>query len=155
MATTNANNNVPMIGKDDTIQGLSNPISSPRLQLNTNRTTSPVEKPNSHATPVSLPSPPGSPMSAPASRVGAPLYATSPGYLPANIYDATLPWWRAAIRRKLVQNVERESPVIARMQVCPLSCGSLRHRCFICAIALPQRFCSCCYPRFVPMSPKT
>jgi hypothetical protein len=34
-----------------------------------------------------------------------------------DIYDATLPWWRAAIRRRLIQLVERETRLIARMQV--------------------------------------
>ena len=37
-----------------------------------------------------------------------------------DVYDATLPWWRAAIRRRLVRIVERESLLIARMQVCPI-----------------------------------
>ncbi|KAH8823214.1 sphingosine-1-phosphate phosphatase [Flagelloscypha sp. PMI_526] len=34
----------------------------------------------------------------------------------SDVYDATLPWWRAAIRRKLVKIVERESRTIAAMQ---------------------------------------
>lgn len=33
-----------------------------------------------------------------------------------DVYDATLIWWRAAIRRKLVKSVRWESEVIARMQ---------------------------------------
>jgi len=33
-----------------------------------------------------------------------------------DVYDATLPWWRAAIRRRLVNVVHWESNVIARMQ---------------------------------------
>ena len=37
-----------------------------------------------------------------------------------DVYDATLPWWRAAIRRRLVRIIEHESPLIARMQVCPI-----------------------------------
>ena len=34
-----------------------------------------------------------------------------------DMYDATLHWWRAAIRRSLVKFVQRESEVIAKMQV--------------------------------------
>lgn len=46
-----------------------------------------------------------------------------PGRLSTNIYDTTLPRWRAAIRRSLVKTVRRESEVIARMQVSTsLSC---------------------------------
>ena len=33
-------------------------------------------------------------------------------------YDAILPKWRAAIRRKLLQSVHEESEIIAKMQVC-------------------------------------
>ncbi|KAL0579647.1 Long-chain base-1-phosphate phosphatase [Marasmius crinis-equi] len=40
----------------------------------------------------------------------------SPGKAPSDIYEATLPWWRAAIRRKIVQRVEVESKVVARLQ---------------------------------------
>ncbi|KAF8869396.1 PAP2 superfamily-domain-containing protein [Infundibulicybe gibba] len=40
----------------------------------------------------------------------------SPGYLPMDVYDVTLPWWRAAIRRHLVKAVARESIVLAKMQ---------------------------------------
>ncbi|RDB18722.1 Dihydrosphingosine 1-phosphate phosphatase YSR3 [Hypsizygus marmoreus] len=40
----------------------------------------------------------------------------TPGRRPMDVYDATLPWWRAAIRRKLVKAVQKESKVIARMQ---------------------------------------
>ena len=36
---------------------------------------------------------------------------------PKDVYDTSLSWWRAAIRRKLVASVERESKVIAQMQV--------------------------------------
>ena len=45
----------------------------------------------------------------------------SPGCRSADAYDATLPWWRAAVRRKLLVVVQRESNVIARMQVCAMS----------------------------------
>lgn len=41
----------------------------------------------------------------------------SPGQLPQDVYNSTLPWWRAATRAKLLKAVERESPVLARMQV--------------------------------------
>jgi len=41
----------------------------------------------------------------------------TPGRQPKDVYDTTLPWWRAAIRRKLVASVHRESRVIAQMQV--------------------------------------
>lgn len=40
-----------------------------------------------------------------------------PGQHSMDVYDATLPWWRAAIRRKLVKAVERESGMIAAIQV--------------------------------------
>lgn len=40
-----------------------------------------------------------------------------PGIQPKDVYDASLPWWRAAIRRRLVASVQWESRVIARMQV--------------------------------------
>ncbi|KAN0085657.1 Phosphatidic acid phosphatase type 2/haloperoxidase [Tylopilus felleus] len=36
--------------------------------------------------------------------------------LPNDIYNATLPWWRAVIRSHLVKAVARESTVIARLQ---------------------------------------
>ncbi|PFH44675.1 hypothetical protein AMATHDRAFT_11208 [Amanita thiersii Skay4041] len=42
---------------------------------------------------------------------------TSPGRGPVNMYEATLSPWRAAIRRVLVKQVEKESKVIAKMQV--------------------------------------
>ncbi|KAG6827645.1 hypothetical protein H0H92_011011 [Tricholoma furcatifolium] len=42
----------------------------------------------------------------------------TPGRLPTNAYDATLPSWRAAIRRRLVKSVKWESEVIARLQDC-------------------------------------
>lgn len=41
----------------------------------------------------------------------------SPGRRSTDVYDAVLPWWRAAVRRKLLVAVQRESKVIARMQV--------------------------------------
>ena len=37
-----------------------------------------------------------------------------PGTNPRVAYDSSLPWWRAAIRRKLVASVEWESGVIAQ-----------------------------------------
>ncbi|EAU82992.1 sphingosine-1-phosphate phosphatase [Coprinopsis cinerea okayama7 len=40
----------------------------------------------------------------------------SPGQGPTDVYDTTLPAWRAAVRRILVKTVEKESRVIARMQ---------------------------------------
>lgn len=36
---------------------------------------------------------------------------------PTDVYDATLSWWRAAVRRKLLGAVKRESGIIAKMQV--------------------------------------
>ena len=36
---------------------------------------------------------------------------------PKDVYDTSLSWWRAAIRRRLVARVRLESRVIARMQV--------------------------------------
>lgn len=41
----------------------------------------------------------------------------TPGLLPDDIYNATLPRWRAAIRAHLVKAVARESIVIGRLQV--------------------------------------
>ncbi|TFK39306.1 hypothetical protein BDQ12DRAFT_682538 [Crucibulum laeve] len=41
---------------------------------------------------------------------------STPGRLPMDVYEATLPWWRAAIRRRLVKMVALESEVIAKMQ---------------------------------------
>ncbi|KAH6887799.1 sphingosine-1-phosphate phosphatase [Coprinopsis sp. MPI-PUGE-AT-0042] len=40
----------------------------------------------------------------------------SPGYRSTDVYDITLPAWRAYVRRQLVKTVEKESKVIARMQ---------------------------------------
>src|SRR5258705_4403926 len=39
------------------------------------------------------------------------------GRLSDEVYANTLPWWRSAVRRKLVQCVEWESEVLAQMQV--------------------------------------
>lgn len=47
----------------------------------------------------------------------------SPGIQAKDVYDTSLSWWRAAIRRRLVASVRWESRVIARMQV---SCRLLR-----------------------------
>ncbi|KAM5541821.1 hypothetical protein V8D89_004550 [Ganoderma adspersum] len=38
------------------------------------------------------------------------------GRLPEEVYERTLSWWRAGIRRAIVRNVERESRVLATMQ---------------------------------------
>lgn len=40
-----------------------------------------------------------------------------PGIQPKDVYDTSLSWWRAAIRRRLVARVRLESRIIARMQV--------------------------------------
>ncbi len=40
-----------------------------------------------------------------------------PGLNAMDVYEATLPWWRAALRRQIVKNVTWESNVIARIQV--------------------------------------
>ncbi|KAK1219246.1 Long-chain base-1-phosphate phosphatase [Marasmius sp. AFHP31] len=40
----------------------------------------------------------------------------SPGKQPSDIYEQTLPWWRAAIRRQIVKRVEVESQTVARLQ---------------------------------------
>ncbi|KAL4258395.1 Phosphatidic acid phosphatase type 2/haloperoxidase domain-containing protein [Pleurotus pulmonarius] len=39
-----------------------------------------------------------------------------PGLNAMDVYEATLPWWRAALRRQIVKNVTWESNVIARIQ---------------------------------------
>jgi hypothetical protein len=39
------------------------------------------------------------------------------GRLPEDVYTNYLSWWRAALRRKCVAVVERESEVIAKLQV--------------------------------------
>lgn len=41
-----------------------------------------------------------------------------PGRQARDVYDTVLSPWRAAIRRKILKNVKRESKMIARMQVC-------------------------------------
>jgi hypothetical protein len=46
-----------------------------------------------------------------------PLLDVTPGIQPKDVYDTSLSWWRAAIRRRLVENIRWESIVIARMQV--------------------------------------
>ncbi|KAF8056632.1 sphingosine-1-phosphate phosphatase [Lyophyllum atratum] len=40
----------------------------------------------------------------------------TPGRRPMDVYDKTLPRWRAAVRRRLVKTVQWESEVIARLQ---------------------------------------
>lgn len=40
-----------------------------------------------------------------------------PGQLPMDVYEATLPWWRAAVRRVLVKSVLWESEILAKVQV--------------------------------------
>ena len=49
-----------------------------------------------------------------------------PGTNPRDVYDSSLPWWRAAIRRKLVASVQWESEVIVQMQV------SIKNSCSLC-----------------------
>lgn len=39
-----------------------------------------------------------------------------PGCRPMDVYDATLPAWRAAVRRKLVASIRVESVLVAKMQ---------------------------------------
>jgi len=55
---------------------------------------------------------------APVSPVDEPVetYSLDPGRSPIEIYDNTLVWWAAALRRRLVKSVEWESGVIAAMQ---------------------------------------
>ncbi|RXW18956.1 hypothetical protein EST38_g6891 [Candolleomyces aberdarensis] len=43
-------------------------------------------------------------------------YDEAPGQHSTDVYDTTLPWWRAAIRRKVVERVRLESQVIAKIQ---------------------------------------
>ena len=40
----------------------------------------------------------------------------TPGHHARDVYDTTLSWWRAGIRRKLVNMVHWESQIVARMQ---------------------------------------
>jgi hypothetical protein len=44
-------------------------------------------------------------------------YDEAPGQHSTDVYDTTLPWWRAAIRRKVLERVRLESQVIAKVQV--------------------------------------
>ena len=39
----------------------------------------------------------------------------------SDLYDTTLSWWRAGVRRKLVSAVDWESQIIAKMQVSRMS----------------------------------
>jgi hypothetical protein len=41
-----------------------------------------------------------------------------PGTLPDEVYDMSMAWWRAGIRRALVRNLRSESRWLADMQVC-------------------------------------
>ena len=70
-----------------------------------------LSMPTSYSASSSLSSSPGSPSN------GFHSQGQQPGKQPKDVYDTSLPWWRAAIRRKLVASVQRESRVIARMQV--------------------------------------
>lgn len=42
------------------------------------------------------------------------------GRLPEEVYERTLSWWRAGLRRVIMRNIEWESKVLATMQVCLL-----------------------------------
>lgn len=44
-------------------------------------------------------------------------YDSAPGQHSSDVYDVTLPKWRAAIRRKIVERVQVESKVVAKIQV--------------------------------------
>ncbi|KAF9237778.1 PAP2 superfamily-domain-containing protein [Melanogaster broomeanus] len=46
----------------------------------------------------------------------SPAHDSAPGQLPEEIYNSTLPWWRAAIRARVLKAVRRESLILARMQ---------------------------------------
>ncbi|OBZ77994.1 hypothetical protein A0H81_02685 [Grifola frondosa] len=46
-----------------------------------------------------------------------PLLVAGAGRLPEDVYERTLVWWRAAIRRTIVKSVAWESKVLAGMQV--------------------------------------
>lgn len=46
----------------------------------------------------------------------------TPGLQAQDVYDTTLPWWRAAVRSKLAKSIEWESRVIADMQVSLSKC---------------------------------
>jgi hypothetical protein len=41
----------------------------------------------------------------------------TPGRRARDVYDTTLSWWRAGVRRKLVTTVHWESQIIANVQV--------------------------------------
>ncbi|KAG6845005.1 hypothetical protein H0H87_001777 [Tephrocybe sp. NHM501043] len=41
---------------------------------------------------------------------------STPGRLPTDVYDTTLPRWRSAVRRKLVRSIQWESKIIAGLQ---------------------------------------
>jgi hypothetical protein len=43
--------------------------------------------------------------------------SASPGRLPEEVYEKTLGWWRAGIRRLLVNNLKWESKCLSWMQV--------------------------------------
>lgn len=51
-----------------------------------------------------------------------------PGQRSTDVYDRTLPAWRARVRRMLVRTVEKESRIIAKMQVRLVSCVCSRER---------------------------
>lgn len=42
---------------------------------------------------------------------------SAPGLLSEDVYNATLPWWRAVVRARLVRSLGWQSPVLAKMQV--------------------------------------
>ena len=44
------------------------------------------------------------------------VHGHGPGTAPEHVYEANMAWWRFAIRRKLVANLEHESRWIAAMQ---------------------------------------
>lgn len=70
--------------------------------------------------------------SEPSSRSESPVLSThrnngsasdgTPGLQHGDAYDRVLPWWRARIRRKLVESIEVESNIIAMLQVCQKNC---------------------------------
>jgi len=44
-------------------------------------------------------------------------FEVSPGVLPDEVYDSTMSWWRAGLRRSLVRSLRTESRWLAIMQV--------------------------------------
>ena len=58
-----------------------------------------------------------SPLPYSASEVKA-VPSDGPGTLPNEIYDSSMAPWRAAIRRKIVSGLQKESELLAAMQVC-------------------------------------